>query len=101
MQPKNLVKMMGAFNKFKRKIAAKKGKDEFESRLIKATHNDMKEAKEKHVLFIIDVLKGKYTSMVSHHKGLEKLFDTLQINVHNFTVMVKILSILHRCLKDD
>ena len=93
--------MLGAFNKFKRKIAAKKGKDEFESRLIKATHNDMKEAKEKHVLFIIDVLKGKYTSMVNNKKGLEKLFDTLQINVHNFTVMVKILSILHRCLQDD
>ena len=41
--------MLGAFNKFKRKIAARKGKDEFENRLIKATHNDLKEAKEKHV----------------------------------------------------
>lgn len=42
--------MIGAINKYLRKVAAIKGKTEFENRLIKATYNgDMKEAKEKHV----------------------------------------------------
>ena len=51
--------MIGALNKVFRKIAAQKGKTEFENRLIKATYNgDMKEAKEKHLLFILNVLKG-------------------------------------------
>jgi len=53
--------MIGALNKYMRKVAALKGKNEFENRLIKATFNgDLKEAKEKHVLYIIDVLKGKH-----------------------------------------
>jgi hypothetical protein len=53
--------MIGAINKYMRKAAAFKGKTEFENRLIKATYaGDMKEAKEKHVLFIIEILKGRY-----------------------------------------
>ena len=51
--------MLGGINKYLRKVAAIKGKNEFEKKLIKATYKgDMKEAKEKHVTFILDVLKG-------------------------------------------
>jgi hypothetical protein len=64
--------MLGAINKVFRKVAALKGKSEFESRLIKATYNgDLKEAKEKHVLFLLEVLKGKYHEMIRPNEALE------------------------------
>ena len=51
--------MIGAINKYLRKVAALKGQNLFENRLIKATYNgDLKAAKEKHVLFILEALKG-------------------------------------------
>ena len=53
--------MFGGINKILRKVSAIKGKNEYEKCLLKASyHGDMKEAKEKHVLFILEVLKGKY-----------------------------------------
>lgn len=64
--------MIGAINKVFRKVAAFKGKNEFESWLIKATYSgDLKEAKEKHVLFIIEVVKGKYHNLVRPKDALE------------------------------
>lgn len=64
--------MIGAINKVFRKVAAFKGKNEFENRLIKSTYSgDMKEAKEKHVLFILEVLKGQYHEMVRPKDALE------------------------------
>ena len=64
--------MIGAINKVFRKVASFKGKNEFESRLIKATYSgDLKEAKEKHVLFIIQVLKGNYVSMIRPNDAIE------------------------------
>ena len=94
--------MFGAINKYQRKlVAAMKSKDEFENRLIKATFDDMKEAKEKHVLFVIDVLKGRHHNMISPHKALEKILERLFTNLNIIPVIVKVLSILHRCLQDD
>jgi hypothetical protein len=91
--------MIGAINKYLRKAAAFKGKNEFENRLIKATYDgDMKEAKEKHVLFILEVLKGRFHAMISPKFALDKLLDTLFSNLKSISVINKVLSILHRSL---
>ena len=91
--------MIGAINKYLRKAHALKGKTEFENRLIKATYNgDMKEAKEKHVLFVREVLKGHYREMVDPKKALEKILETLFSNLKSISVINKVLSILHRSL---
>lgn len=64
--------MIGAINKVFRKVAAFKGKNEFENRLIKATYNgDLKEPKEKHVMFIIEVLKGQHHGLIRPKDALE------------------------------
>ena len=60
----------------------------------------MKAAKEKHVNFIIDVLKGHYFEMMSSNKATEKIFDTLFKNLKSISVVNKILSILHRALQE-
>jgi hypothetical protein len=94
--------MIGAINKYLRKAAALKGKTEFENRLIKATYNgDMKEAKEKHVLFILEVLKGQYHEMIDPRKALDKILDTLFSNLKSISVINKVLSILHRSLQEE
>ena len=94
--------MIGAINKYMRKAAAFKGKTEFENRLIKATYSgDMKEAKEKHVLFIIEVLKGKYYQMMGPQEALDKILETLFNNLKSISVITKVLSILHRSLQEE
>ena len=88
--------MIGAINKYLRKAAALKGKSEFENRLIKATYNgDMKEAKEKHVLFILSVLKGHYHELIHPREALENIMDRLFSNLKSISVINKVLSILH------
>jgi hypothetical protein len=94
--------MIGALNKILRKAAAVKGKSEFESHLIKATyHGDMKEAKEKHVQFIISVLKGFQHERIQPKEALEKILSTLFSNLKSITVINKSLSILHRALQEE
>ena len=91
--------MLGGINKYLRKMAALRGTNEFENRLIKASYSgDLKAAKEKHVNFIIDVLKGHYFEMISSNKATEKIFDTLFKNLKSIAVVNKVLSILHRAL---
>lgn len=88
--------MIGAINKYLRKAAALKGTNEFENRLIKATYKgDLKEPKEKHVLFMLDVLKGQYHAMIRPKDALEKILDTLFSNLKSISVINKVLSILH------
>jgi hypothetical protein len=94
--------MFGAINKVFRKVAAFKGTNEFETRLIKATFGgDLKEAKEKHLLFILEVLKGRYLSLIKPKDALEQIFDTLFSNIKSVAVITKCLSILHRALQED
>lgn len=94
--------MIGALNKYLRKVAAFKGKSEFENRLIKATYiGDMKEAKEKHVEYILEVLKGCYHEQVGPRDALEKILDTLFANLKSISVINKVLSILHRSLQEE
>lgn len=94
--------MIGAINKLLRKAAAFKGKTEFENRLIKATYQgDLKEAKDKHVAFILDVLKGQYHEMVRPKDALEKILETLFSNLKSISVINKVLSILHRSLQEE
>ena len=94
--------MFGAINKYFRKVAALKGKNEFEKSLIKATYSgDLKAPKEKHVLFILDVLKGQYHEMVGPHKALQKVLETLLNNLKSISVINKVVSILHRALQEE
>ena len=94
--------MIGGINKLFRKVAAFKGKNEFESRLIKATYNgDLKEPKEKHVLFILDVIMGQYHEMIGPEPAIAFIMDTLFSNLKSISVVNKVLSILHRCLQEE
>ena len=94
--------MIGAINKVFRKVAAFKGKNEFETRFIKATYcGDLKEAKEKHVLFILEVLKGQYHEMIRPKEALEYILETLFSNLKSISVINKVLSILHRSLQEE
>ena len=91
--------MFGAINKYMRKVAALKGKTEYERRVLKATYyGDLKEAKEKHVVFILEVLKGRYHEMLSPPNALDKLLDRLFSNLKSISVINKVLSIIHRSL---
>ena len=57
--------MISGINKVLRNIASVKGKSEFEKRLIKAAYpGDMKEPKAKHVLYLIECLKGKHFEFI-------------------------------------
>jgi hypothetical protein len=91
--------MIGALNKYIRKMVAMKGRNEFETRLIKATYSgDLKAAKEKHVLFILKVLMGHYHEMIGPREALDKILDSLFANLKSISVINKSLSILHRAL---
>ena len=61
----------------------------------------MKEAKEKHVLFILNVLKGQYHEMIRPKDALEKILETLFSNLKSISVINKVLSILHRSLQEE
>ena len=65
------------------------------------TKEDMKEAKEKHVLFLIDVLKGRYYQMVGPQEALDKILEMLFNNLKSISVITKVLSILHRSLQEE
>jgi molecular chaperone GrpE (heat shock protein) len=52
--------MKGGFNKLMRNVAAKTKGNEFEQRLTKATFSvDTKEPKPKHVVYVLQCLKGQ------------------------------------------
>ena len=80
-------------------MAALRGQNEFENRLIKASYyGDLKAAKEKHVVFIIDVLKGHYFEMISPAKAIDKIIDHYSKNLKSISTLNKTLSILHRAM---
>ena len=94
--------MIGAINKYLRKVAALKGQNLFENRLIKATYNgDLKAAKEKHVLFILEVLKGQHIDVINPWDALDKILQSLFKNLKSISAINKVLSLLHRALYDD
>ena len=83
-------------------MAALKGQNLFENRLIKATYNgDLKAAKEKHVLFILEVLKGQHIDVINPRDALDKILSTLFKNLKSISVINKVLSILHRALQEE
>lgn len=58
--------MKGGINKIMRSIAATKGDSEFEKHLIKATYShDTKEPKEKHVIYLMECLRGSNREVTS------------------------------------
>jgi len=61
----------------------------------------LKAAKEKHVVFIIDVLKGHYFEMISPAKAIDKILETLFKNLKSIATLNKTLSILHRALQEE
>ena len=68
--------MIGGINKVFRNIASLKGKSEFEKRLIKASYSgDNKEPKEKHIVFILECIKGRHLDLIRPKEALTKLFD--------------------------
>lgn len=92
--------MKGHFNKLFRNIAAKKGKNEFEKRLIKATYgHDSKEPKEKHVQFLFTAMHGGSMEATPKHV-LTSLNNRAMDNQENWAVNMKVLIIYHRLLQD-
>eukprot|EP00347_Sterkiella_histriomuscorum_P017298 403349923 len=94
--------MIGAFNKLFRNAASLKGKGIFDKRLIKASYSgDMKEPKEKHLLFILECLKGKHLELIRPKEALRKLSDRFFNNLKSLSLMIKALIILHRALQEE
>lgn len=92
--------MKGHFNKLFRNIAAKKGKNEFEKRLIKATYgHDSKEPKEKHVQFIFNAMYGGCLEATPKHV-IASLNNRAMDNQENWAVCMKVLVIYHKLLQD-
>ncbi|CDW78428.1 UNKNOWN [Stylonychia lemnae] len=110
--------MIGAINKLFRNAAAIKGKNEFEKvksnplqiplrltiyqKLIKASYSgDMKEPKEKHVIFILECLKGRHLKLIRPKEALKKLSDRFFTNLRSISLNLKVLIILHRALQEE
>ena len=95
--------MKGGINKMMRNLAASVATgSEFEKKLFKATyHGDMKEPKEKHVVFIEECFADEHKSIVRNEDAMKLFIDRHRNKVNEFVTNTKSFIILHRCLNNN
>lgn len=75
---------------------------EFEKKLFKATyHGDMKEPKEKHVVFIEECFAHEHKTIVSQDDAIMLFTDRHRNKINEFVTNTKSFIILHRCLNNE
>jgi hypothetical protein len=92
--------MQGGINKMMRNFAASIATGtEFEKKLFKATyHGDMKEPKEKHVVFLVECFASQHKTIVSQDDAFDLFIERHRNKNNDFVANSKSYIILHRCL---